>query len=220
MTNITQFDEDVEPPAVVGVLGLGDTGVLPIETRRALVQLLHGPYVGRVKTPQLWMQLIGHELTIRSRLADLFLELVIDREAGLAFVRNIDSEDAQQVLRRTKLTLIDTALVLHLRAQLLSAEIATGRAFIGRDEIDETLAVYRNSTRADASGFTRRVNRSVEKMKDSSILLSTDEEGRFEISPVLRLVFGAEEVREVTRQLAALLNQGEIAITDDSEVVE
>ena len=43
--------------------------------------------------------------------------------------------------------------------------------------------------------------RSIAKMTDNSILLRAEVDDRWEISPVLRLVFGAEEVATVTADL-------------------
>jgi hypothetical protein len=40
--------------------------------------------------------LLTDEAAIHSRLADLFLELVIDRDNEFAFVRNAPSEDARR----------------------------------------------------------------------------------------------------------------------------
>lgn len=195
------------PPDAVGALADGDHGRLPDGTRRALVQLLRGPYVNRARHPRLWPSLIADEAAIRERLGDLFLELVLDREAGLAFVRNMTSPEADlpRVIRSTPLTLIDTVLVLFLRDRLLRAAASDRRVFVGRDEIDDATSVYRTASAADAVGFARRVNASVEKLKNANVLLGTGEEERYEVSPILGMVFDADEVLAVTAELRALM---------------
>ena len=65
----------------------GDTGELDLETRRAFVQLLKGPLVTAAKHPEVWRAVIRDERLLRSRLADVFLDLVIDDENELAFTR-------------------------------------------------------------------------------------------------------------------------------------
>jgi len=208
--------EDVMPSSEVsdsgapdGPTGLTptDRGGLPEAVRRVLVQLLKGPYVMRERHSQLWPTLVTHEGVVRERLGDLFLELVLDRDAGLAFVRNMSAPDVElpRVIRSTPLTLIDTALVLYLREQLLRAEAAASRVFVGRDELDDHLAVYRSAADTDSATYARRVNASVEKMKNASVLLGTPEDGRFEISPVLAMVFDADEVIAVARELRGLV---------------
>lgn len=202
---------DVLPPTGTPEPGEPTPAGLPDATRRVLVQLLKGPYVMRDRHPQLWPSLSADEAVIRERLADLFLELVLDRDAGVAFVRNAASEagDVPKVIRNTPLTLIDTALVLFLRDRLLRAEASAGRVFVGRDEIDDQLAVYRPATSTDATTFARRVNASVEKLKNNSVLLGTGEEDRFEVSPILGMVFDADQVLAVTAELRALVAEGE-----------
>ena len=201
--------DDILPPGVDAVAepSATDSTVLPEGTRRVLVQLLQGPYVMRERHPRLWPALITDEVTIRQRLSDLFLDLVLDLDGGLAFVRNQSNEDADtpRVIRSTPLTLIDTALVLHLRELLLRAEASTSRVFVGRDEIDDHLAVYRGAGTTDAVTFAKRVNGSVEKLKKSSVLLTSAEDGRYEISPILAMVFDADEVLALTVELKNLV---------------
>ncbi len=195
------------PPDAPGGLTDDDHGRLPDGTRRALVQLLRGPYVNRARHPRLWPSLIADEGAIRERLGDLFLELVLDREAGFAFVRNMTSAaaDLPRVIRSTPLTLIDTVLVLFLRDRLLRAAASDRRVFVGRDEIDDATSVYRTASGTDAVGFARRVNASVEKLKNANVLLGTGEEERYEVSPILGMVFDADEVLAVTAELRALV---------------
>lgn len=198
-----------EPDNASTALFAGDPGELSEATRRTLVQLLRGPYVSRRLHPNRWPALIADEDVIRRRLGDLFLELVLDPEVEVAFVRNLEAEDLAlpRVIRSTRLTLLDTALVLFLRGELLRAESGGGRVIIGRQDIDEQLQVYRPATSTDDAGFARRINAAVSKMKDHSILLGTGEEDRFEISPVLALVFTADEVLAVTAELKRLLDE-------------
>lgn len=196
-----------ETPEAPSTLFAGDPGELSEMARRVLVQLLRGPYVSRRLHPNRWPALIADEAVIRRRLGDLFLELVLDPEREVAFVRNLDAEDLDvpRVIRASRLTLLDTALVLFLRAELLRAESDDGRVFVGRQDIDEQLQVHRPTTSTDDLGFARRINASVGKLKDHSILLAAKEEDRFEISPVLALVFTADEVESVMTELRRLV---------------
>ncbi|GAB3706493.1 DUF4194 domain-containing protein [Mariniluteicoccus flavus] len=184
-----------------------DHGRLPDDSRRALVQLLRGPYVHHERHASLWRAIVRDEQAIRELLGNLYLQLSLDRERGLAFVANAELAELStpKVVRRTPLTLIDTALVLLLRVRLLRDAGPTGRVFIGRDEIDDELSPYRPATNTDASTFAKRINASVEKMKKASVLLGTAEDERFEISPVLALVFDAEQVQAVTEEIHSLV---------------
>ena len=89
----------------------GDAGELPDRTRRVLLRLVRGPYLSGAREAQLWAVLLTDEMVIRSRLADLFLELVIDRDNAFAFVRNAPSDDVPKAVRSEALTFLDTAAV-------------------------------------------------------------------------------------------------------------
>ena len=94
----------------------GDSGEMSLDARRVLVQLLAGPSLDGQRHSKLWPILIRDEAAIRSRLSELFLQLVIDRDLQVAFTRQADTGDleAPRLLRRAKLTFLDSILLLHL----------------------------------------------------------------------------------------------------------
>ena len=88
-------DDAATPPATdaahtagaAPTLWEGDLGTLGEQSRRALLELLQGPYLSGRRRPQLWQALIADEAAIRSRLHDLFLDVVIDQPNGLSDIR-------------------------------------------------------------------------------------------------------------------------------------
>ncbi|NIJ90962.1 hypothetical protein FHR49_003801 [Xanthomonas campestris] len=185
----------------------GDTGQLPVEARRALCQLLSGPSVDAQRHGRLWPALLRSEAAIRSALAELFLELVLDREAGIAFTRQADTGELETpvLLRSSPLTFIDSVLLLHLRQQLADADARGVRAVVEDAELSDALAVYEKNLSTDRAGFLRRVATAVQKMKDNHVLTRLrGDEARYEVSPALKLLFSAEDVAalgQVYRQL-------------------
>lgn len=168
-----------------------DTGELKERTRRALVELIKGPYLARTRRRDLWDALLADEVMIRSRLHDLFLDVVIDREHEVAFVRPAELDGAPEVVRTRSLTFMDTTMLLVLRQALLLEE-GRGRVFVGQDDLFDQLSVFRNSGR-DEADFRKRVNASWSNMHSLG-LLHTTEEGRAEISPIVRFLIDAERV--------------------------
>ncbi|MCU1519169.1 MAG: hypothetical protein JWQ75_3890, partial [Pseudarthrobacter sp.] len=65
----------------------GDTGVLSMKVRQALVKLLKGPYVDGGRDEKLWTTLLDNQLILRSRLSELFLTLQLDHERKIAVLR-------------------------------------------------------------------------------------------------------------------------------------
>jgi len=183
-------------------LFLGDTGELPLDTRRTLVQLLSGPSLDGERHSKLWSVLLRDEDVIRRRLADLFLELVIDLDLKVAFTRQADTGDleAPRLLRRAHLTFIDSILLLYLREQLTQAETHDGRAVVSRDDIIENLSLYDRTGNTDRAGFTKRIDASIEKIKKHNILQKIRaSDNRYEVSPALKLLFSAEEIIALTK---------------------
>jgi hypothetical protein len=197
---VSGLADDAE--ASPGNLFAGDTGELPLDTRRALVQLLAGPSVDGRRHPKLWPVLVRDETPIRRRLSELFLDLVIDTDLQVAFTRQFDAGDLETpvLLRRSQLTFLDSILLLHLRQQLTLADAKGERAVIAVDEILEHMSVYERSVNTDRAGFTKRIQASIEKIKKNNILQKIrSSEDRFEISPTLKLLFSAEEIQALTR---------------------
>ncbi|HET8552771.1 MAG TPA: DUF4194 domain-containing protein [Gammaproteobacteria bacterium] len=186
-----------EPTPERQPLYAGDTGELPEEARRLLVQLLIGPSLDGRRHGRLWPALLRHESVIRSRLADLFLELVLDADAQVAFLRQADTGDldAPILLRRTRLTFLESVLMLYLRQLLAEADLRGERAVVSRGEMEQQMQLYERSLNTDHAGFERRVNSAIEKVKKNSLISAIRaSEERYEISPTLKLLFGAEEV--------------------------
>jgi hypothetical protein len=209
--NWSENDEAVVPgeeqapdaqQASANTLFMGDSGELALDTRRALVQLLAGPSLDGRRHPKLWPILIRDEVLIRRRLAELFLNLVIDRDLQVAFTRQADTGDLEVpiLLRRAQLTFIDSILLLHLRQRLTQATAHGDRAVVSTDEIMEFITLYERASNTDRAGFAKRVHASIEKIKKHSILQKIrSSEDRFEISPTLKLLFSTEEIQALTR---------------------
>ncbi|MEV7632309.1 DUF4194 domain-containing protein [Microbacterium sp. NPDC089318] len=178
----------------------GDTGTLSIDARRALLKLIQGPYLSATRAPAPWSALLADEASIRSRLHDLFLELVLDRDAGFAFVRNADTGEQQApvAVRSEQLTFIDTAMLLVLRQMLLSGE-HDGRVIVGRDDVFEQLALFRTEDR-DETDFAKRLNASWLKMHNKLRVIHALTDERVEISPVLRMLVDADQVRLISAE--------------------
>jgi hypothetical protein len=184
-----------------------DTGELPVDTRRVLVQLLLGPSVDARRQSKLWPVLLRDEKVIRSRLHELFLHLVIDHEQQVAFTRQVVSEelDVPILLRKASLTFLESALLLFLRQRLTQADTQGERAVVSWTEMQEHLSVYERDRNADHARFQKQIVNAVDKAKKLSLLRQLrGGEQRFEVAPTLKLLFSAEEIQELTRAYAAV----------------
>lgn len=195
----------------------GDTGTLSLDARRALLRLIQGPYLSATRAPGPWSALLADETTLRSRLHDLFLDLVLDRDAGFAFVRNAETgeQDVPVAVRSEQLTFIDTAMLLVLRQMLLVGE-HDGRVIVGRDDVFEQLSPLRTSDR-DEADFTKRLNASWLKMRNKLRVVHVLTDERVEISPVLRMLVDADQVRTISAEYERIRAGGSEAETKDTQ---
>jgi Domain of unknown function (DUF4194) len=214
-------DRDIgnEDPGRGGGIFPGDCGQLGLDTRRVLVQLLLGPAVDARTKSNLWPILLRDEATVRSRLHDLFLDLVIDRDQRVAFTRQIvdDDLDIPVLLRRANLTFLESALLLLLRQRLTQADTQGERAVIAWQEMAEHLEVFKRIGSGDHARFSRQIDGAVEKAKKIGLLRKIPgSDGRYEISPTLKLLFTAEQVHGLMQVYAGLT--GEKAAADADHV--
>jgi len=192
---------------------------LPLDTRRALAQLLAGPSLDARRHSKLWPALVRDESLVRARLCELFLELVMDRDLQVAFTRRAEVGDleAPVLLRVAQLTFLDSVLLLFLRQRLTEADAQGTRAVVSIDEMAEHLSVYERAVNTDRAGFNRRTQASIEKIKKHNILQKIrSADDRFEISPTLKLLFSAEEILALT-EVYKRMASGEVPTASNAE---
>lgn len=197
-----------------------DAGTLSFDSRRTLVQLLQGPLVRAEQHPPIWKAILSDETALRQRLADMFLDLVVDEDAGIAFTRIANSGnpirvgkehyvDMPHVLRVKTLTIIDTIVLLDLRTRLGLA-VPGERVIVDQEELRENASQFRALDDRDEATFNRRFDASLDRMRrDYSLLGDTETEGRYEVSPALKHIFDAQTVAGIKAEFEELLAREE-----------
>ncbi|SDS73562.1 DUF4194 domain-containing protein [Corynebacterium timonense] len=183
-----------------------DTGTLTGLQRRALAELIRGPYVSSIKAPEVFQTVSGSRELLAQQLDNLFLTLIVDDNAGVAYTKAWDVEvpDKRALLRKQSLTFMDTVVILHLRRELVTTN-PNERTIVDEGEVFEATLPYQGHGGTDKTNQRKRFTASWNKMKSYSIIVSTPTEGRFEVSPVLRIIFSGEEIAAVTESFRALL---------------
>ncbi len=192
-----EADEALEESEKAGGNWPGDCGTLSMPLRRVLVTLLKGPYLYREKRKEAWNLLVNNLPVFREQLANLLLDLVIDDEVGVAFVRCPDLGDVQapSLLNKYTFRFLDSVLLIEMRDRLMRAQQHGDRAAMQLDEINAHLAVFEPSAKKDSAAFANRVNAVLKRMKERHLLLEVGRGGdTWEISPVLKVVFDAAQV--------------------------
>ena len=67
-------------------------------------------------------------------------------------------------------------------------------------QLVEAMSVYERHVSTDRAGYARRVLTAIAKMRDNQLLARLrGSEDRYEVSPVLKLLFSAEEVQALSQ---------------------
>ncbi len=193
---------DISKDAQPQTIGLSDplfehdAGTLNFDQRQLLVTLLRGPYLLRSDKKHLWETLVMSRESIESMLNNLFLTLVCDEDLGIAFCRQADTGEleAPQLLREFQVTYLDSVLLLEMRQRLIEAKERGERGFIAADSVEEILKTFDASSKSNEHIFKQHVNAVLTRLQERKLLKRAGQSQMYEISPVLELIFNAEEI--------------------------
>lgn len=189
----------------------GDTGVLPMKVRQALVKLLKGPYIDGGRDEKLWTVLLDNQVILRSRLSELFLALQLDHERKIAVLRPVDPEviggnTRSSILRQQRaLSRVETIVLLRLRLLLDRHVTAQTDPTITREEISDLVAHYQPSGQQDALRDADVVSRAITKLLARQLLLPTGLDDVYTISNALPLALPFENIGDIPAHIEALV---------------
>lgn len=189
----------------------GDTGVLPMRVRQALVKLLKGPYVDGGRDEKLWTVLLDHQVILRSRLSELFLTMELDHERKIAVLRPVDPDAIggsarSSILRQQRaLSRVETIVLLRLRLLLDRHVTAQTDPTITREELAELVAHYQPAGQQDALRDSDVVSRAVTKLLARQLLLPTGLDDTYTISNALPLALPFENIGDIPAHIEALV---------------
>ncbi|MET1089863.1 MAG: DUF4194 domain-containing protein [Arthrobacter sp.] len=188
----------------------GDTGVLSMKVRQALVKLLKGPYVDGGRDEKLWTVLLDHQVILRSRLSELFLTLQLDHERKIAVLRPVDPDAIggsarSSILRQQRaLSRVETIVLLRMRLLLDRHVTAQTDPTITREEIADLVTHYQPAGQQDALRDSDVVNRAITKLLARQLLLPTGLDDVYTISNALPLALPFENIGDIPAQIEAL----------------
>jgi len=173
---------------------------LPEPARRALVSLLMHRYISKSRHRLAWEGILASEHDLRARLDEMFLDLIVDHEAEVAFKRQQDGDDVPKVLRREKALTRDASFVLiFLRREYAFADPDDGPVIISREQVSEFLRAYREDGDGDDARFSRRVDAAINALIKPWQILEPDPAADFlfTVSPVVVPLIGVDEMRRL-----------------------
>ncbi|MEV7607437.1 DUF4194 domain-containing protein [Paenarthrobacter sp. NPDC089322] len=189
----------------------GDTGVLPMRVRHALVKLLKGPYIDGGRDEKLWTTLLDNQVILRSRLSELFLTMQLDHDRKIAVLRPVDPEvigagSRSSILRQQRaLSRVETIVLLRLRLLLDRHVTAQTDPTVTREEISDLVANYTPAGQQDALRDSDVVTRTITKLLARQLLLQTPLDDTYTISNALPLALPFENIGDIPAHIDALV---------------
>ncbi len=189
----------------------GDTGVLSMKVRQALVKLLKGPYVDGGRDEKLWTVLLDNQVILRSRLSELFLTMQLDHERKIAVLRPVDPDaiggsTRSSILRQQRaLSRVETIVLLRMRMLLDRHVTAQTDPTITREEIADLVTHYQPAGQQDALRDSDVVNRAITKLLARQLLLPTGLDDVYTISNALPLALPFDNIGDIPAQIEALM---------------
>jgi hypothetical protein len=185
----------------------GDIGTLPQPVRETLVTLLKRRYISAEHHPTDWRIVLENEPALQSRLNDLFLELVIDREYQVAYKMQATSETGTKfptLLYIRAYSREETVLVIYLRRRLRASEQAGADAvFVDRQELLDEVATYRPPSATNRVRDEKAAANAVDMLVKDGLLLKTGDDDRYRISPIIEVLMPVEQVKRLADALRA-----------------
>lgn len=181
------------------VLFEGDEGLLPAEVRNTLARLLSTRFIDGVRNPAWWARVQRHENVLRSRLNDVYLELVLDRRREVAFTQQVDlGEDVPILLRKEKpLSLPAAILLLHLRQEYDRGAVEGRDVVVDHADLLDHLEVWKDVDDQNPATFRKRCEAAIAAVREKGILAMVTPE-RYRISGVIYSLLTAEKVDAMT----------------------
>jgi hypothetical protein len=184
----------------------GDLGQLAVEVRRALVTILKKRYVSAERDPDVWRILMENRTALETRLNDMFLQLAVDRDYGVAYKRQAMPDGGgafPTLLHNAAYSREQTILMVHLRGVFRSGLSDGAEAvFVDSHELVDEVANYLPEGTTNKVDADRAAQRAIEALYKSDILLQTPEPGRYRISPIIEVLLPVGRLQELAESLS------------------
>jgi hypothetical protein len=200
---------------------------LDLGTKRSIIQLVRGPYIDSALHGDLWTNLRHNEDLVRHYLSALCLELIVDEEWGVAYVRENQEalESDFKVAKRMRLSLYETYLILHLRRLVTEASGTGQRVMVDHEDLMNYMAGFGATRSTDQASHSRQAENAISKLIKKSILRKIGRDTltatlrRYEVTPILKLIFGPDQIQELQRIYSEIAagTWNQPAVTEDEE---
>jgi hypothetical protein len=162
-----------------------------------------------------WDELAPNEADIKIYFADIYLDVIIDKSEGYAYLKQRVSEDEEEetpkLIEKRQLNFHVSLLCLLLRKHLIEndSEGESTKAYLTRDEILNLVKPFYKETTNEASQI-KLMDAAIKRVMDEGFLrkMKTDEE-QYEVKRIIKAFVNADIVKDSLDKLKLHVNQTE-----------
>lgn len=200
-----------------------DSSELPHEARRVLVYLMRQGAVISAQKPKVFETLCRYEVMLRRHLAEVYLRLVLDERAGVAFIAlsetGTDGDDSPldeasvSLISKRTLSLYDTLLLLVFRRHYQDRESAGEQKItVDVERLESYLTPFLPLTN-HAKLDRKKLNSAVQKLIQRKVLAAArGSEDRYEITPIIRYVVDAAFLESMLEEYLRLAREANVEV--------
>ncbi|WPJ94333.1 DUF4194 domain-containing protein [Coraliomargarita algicola] len=206
-----------------------------ITIRHVIVQLVRGPLYQ--EETESWARLLRDRHQVESHFHLMGLDLVVDEDAGYAFLRNEDTSEEEEepseshegeaplprLMRRTPLSFLPTVLLTELRERLLRHDQSTDGTdylYLEFRDILEFMRPYCGET-GNEQKIEKKVKAAVARLAELSALRQVPNRSEviYRVEPILRAKLPVDQIEAIRNRLKAHLGQEDVAedATEDAD---
>lgn len=202
--------------------------------RHVIVQLLRGPLYQ--EETELWARLLRELREVEAHFHRMGLDLVLDEDAGYAFLRNESSAEEEEedapaadgreaalprLMRRTPLSFLPTVLLTELRERLLwhdQSTDGTDHLYLEFREILDFMRAYCGET-GNEQKVERKVRGAVTRLSELAVLRQVPNRNEviYRVEPILRAKLPVDQIEAIRNRLKAHLGQEGGVSEEDGE---
>jgi hypothetical protein len=181
-----------------------DNSTLTLQQRSTLIKLIKQPFLSAADHPDEWDTLMESRSLITARMHDLLLDLRLDATSRVAYKVRAPLDDdlvAPSLLRNTRWTANQTALLVVLRERLRLRAIPTDPVYVDLDELVAAMNPMLPKT-VDEQRPRKLTEAALEPLARLGIVkLAPGSEDRYRISPVLESLLPVAKLRQLLEVL-------------------
>lgn len=177
---------------------------------RAIVQLLKSP-VDKEDNLSLWDDINLNQIAIQNIIGILGLELIVKKDEGFAFVRQLEDEQGNTLgLIKRQAIGFETSIVLVVLRQVLEdfdnnpTKIQSFEKIISHSEIKEEVALFL-SERYDTVKFMKDIDKYIDKARELGYLkvIAAKDDMRYQIHRIIKEKITLDTLQEFNEKLKA-----------------